>query len=75
MRVLDPVTSETRLVPPGGHVAGIYARTDIERGVHKAPANEVVRGIITPDLPGNRRPLRCRSTRASRTSSTRAAST
>ena len=25
---------------------GIYARTDIERGVHKAPANEVVRGII-----------------------------
>jgi len=27
-------------------VVGIYARTDIERGVHKAPANEVVRGII-----------------------------
>jgi uncharacterized protein len=33
-------------VPPSGHVTGIYARTDIERGVHKAPANEVVRGII-----------------------------
>jgi uncharacterized protein len=33
-------------IPPCGHVAGIYARTDIERGVHKAPANEVVRGII-----------------------------
>jgi phage tail sheath protein FI len=33
-------------VPPTGHVAGIYARTDIERGVHKAPANEVVRGIL-----------------------------
>jgi len=33
-------------VPPSGHVAGIYARTDIERGVHKAPANEVVRGGI-----------------------------
>jgi phage tail sheath protein FI len=32
-------------VPPSGHVVGIYARTDIERGVHKAPANEVVRGI------------------------------
>lgn len=32
-------------VPPSGHVLGIYARTDIERGVHKAPANEVVRGI------------------------------
>jgi phage tail sheath protein FI len=32
-------------IPPAGHVMGIYARTDIERGVHKAPANEVVRGI------------------------------
>lgn len=32
-------------IPPSGHMAGIYARTDIERGVHKAPANEVVRGI------------------------------
>jgi phage tail sheath protein FI len=34
------------LVPPSGHVAGIMARTDVERGVHKAPANEVVRGAI-----------------------------
>jgi phage tail sheath protein FI len=33
-------------VPPAGHVLGVYARTDIERGVHKAPANEVVRGIV-----------------------------
>jgi uncharacterized protein len=32
-------------IPPAGHVLGIYARTDIERGVHKAPANEVVRGV------------------------------
>ena len=32
-------------IPPSGHTVGIYARTDIERGVHKAPANEVVRGI------------------------------
>jgi len=32
-------------IPPSGHLVGIYARTDIERGVHKAPANEVVRGI------------------------------
>ena len=31
-------------LPPSGFVAGIYARTDTERGVHKAPANEVVRG-------------------------------
>jgi uncharacterized protein len=32
-------------IPPAGHVMGVYARTDNERGVHKAPANEVVRGI------------------------------
>ncbi|MCZ7640225.1 MAG: phage tail sheath subtilisin-like domain-containing protein [Verrucomicrobia bacterium] len=33
-------------VPPAGHILGIYARTDVERGVHKAPANEVIRGIL-----------------------------
>ncbi|RYG25195.1 phage tail sheath family protein, partial [bacterium] len=33
-------------IPPAGHMLGIYARTDIERGVHKAPANEVVRGVV-----------------------------
>lgn len=32
-------------LPPDGFVAGIYARSDVERGVHKAPANEVIRGI------------------------------
>jgi uncharacterized protein len=32
-------------LPPSGHVVGIYARVDDERGVHKAPANEVVRGV------------------------------
>ena len=32
-------------VPPSGHIMGIYARTDNTRGVHKAPANEVVLGI------------------------------
>jgi phage tail sheath protein FI len=35
-----------KLVPPSGHVAGVYARVDAERGVHKAPANEIVRGVI-----------------------------
>ena len=35
-------------VPPSGHVAGIWARNDRERGVHKAPANEVVRGALGP---------------------------
>jgi hypothetical protein len=33
-------------IPPSGHMLGIYARTDVERGVHKAPANEVVRGVV-----------------------------
>lgn len=38
----------TKIVPPSGHIAGIYARTDAERGVWKAPAGTeaVVRGII-----------------------------
>lgn len=31
-------------IPPSGHVSGVYARSDAERGVHKAPANEVIRG-------------------------------
>jgi hypothetical protein len=33
-------------IPPSGHMLGIYARTDIDRGVHKAPANEIVRGVV-----------------------------
>jgi len=33
-------------VPPSGHIAGIYARTDEERGVHKAPANAAVLGAL-----------------------------
>ena len=33
-------------MPPSGHIAGIYARTDATRGVHKAPANEAVRGAV-----------------------------
>jgi len=33
-------------IPPSGNVIGVYARTDDERGVHKAPANEVVNGIV-----------------------------
>ena len=44
--VHDPVTGKNVPVPPSGHVAGIYARVDSERGVHKAPANEPVRGAL-----------------------------
>ncbi|MGD8279162.1 MAG: phage tail sheath C-terminal domain-containing protein, partial [Gemmatimonadota bacterium] len=45
LSVLDVRTGEERNVPPAGHMAGIYNRSDIRVGVHKAPANEVVRGI------------------------------
>ncbi|GAB4197237.1 MAG: phage tail sheath family protein [Roseiflexaceae bacterium] len=38
-------------VPPCGHIAGIWARNDNERGVHKAPANEPVRGILDVAAP------------------------
>lgn len=39
------------LVPPSGHMAGIWARTDETRGVWKAPANEIVRGALDVERP------------------------
>ncbi len=45
IQVYDPERGNV-FVPPSGHVAGVYARTDNERGVHKAPANEIVRGAL-----------------------------
>jgi phage tail sheath protein FI len=50
IKVNDPATNQIIEVPPSGHVAGIYARNDNTRGVHKAPANEVVRGAIDVDF-------------------------
>ncbi len=50
VRVFDPVSERPIFLPPSGHVAGIYARNDVERGVHKAPANEVVRLAIGFEL-------------------------
>ena len=41
----DDIPKEITL-PPSGFVCGIYARNDVERGVHKAPANEIVRGAL-----------------------------
>jgi phage tail sheath protein FI len=49
LRVRDPSIRQEVAVPPSGHVAGIYARVDVERGVHKSPANEVIRGITRID--------------------------
>jgi phage tail sheath protein FI len=44
--LVDPPSQGLIYVPPSGHVAGIYARVDTARGVHKAPANETVRGAL-----------------------------
>ncbi len=50
VRVLDPVAppdlSREINLPASGFVSGIYARNDIEQGVHKSPANEIVRGAL-----------------------------
>jgi phage tail sheath protein FI len=44
IEVIDPLTRSPIEIPPSGHVAGVWARTDERRGVHKAPANEVILG-------------------------------
>jgi phage tail sheath protein FI len=45
VEVYDPFKGNI-FQPPSGYICGIYARSDSERGVHKAPANEIVRGAI-----------------------------
>ena len=50
INVADPTPNApttTISIPPSGHIAGVWARSDSERGVHKAPANEVIRGVIS----------------------------
>lgn len=50
--VRDPLApSELIEVAPSGHVAGLYARSDAARGVHKAPANEILRGALDVGYP------------------------
>lgn len=46
IKVFDPVSQGNIAHPPSGHIAGVYARVDGERGVYKAPANEVIRGAV-----------------------------
>jgi phage tail sheath protein FI len=46
IKAFNPATGTNEFLPPSGHVAGVWARSDAERGVHKAPANEVVRGAL-----------------------------
>ncbi|MEZ0228905.1 MAG: phage tail sheath family protein [Planctomycetota bacterium] len=49
LRVLDPLSKSVKVIPPSGHVAGLYARSDREQGVHKAPANDTLNDVIGLD--------------------------
>lgn len=53
IRVIDPISGEEIDVPPSGLMAGIFARNDIQYGVHKSPANEVVRSAVRFEAPIN----------------------
>jgi len=53
LNVVDPTTNITTLIPPGGHIAGIYARSDTNENVAKDPANEQILGITSLQLPIN----------------------
>jgi len=50
IKVFDPLLGQGVYVPPSGHMAGVWARSDDTRGVHKAPANEIIRGAIDLEL-------------------------
>lgn len=54
LQVFDPLDKRNIYIPPSGSVIGIYARSDNTRGVHKAPANEVVRGVVGLDCQYNK---------------------
>lgn len=49
------ISPTLKRVPPCGHIAGIYARTDARTGVHKAPANEALEGVFKLGLDLNDR--------------------
>jgi phage tail sheath protein FI len=54
IEVYDPASKGRKMVPPSGHVAGIYARVDARRGVHKAPGNEILLGALGVKYPISR---------------------
>lgn len=54
LEVFDPLDKKNMALPPSGSVAGIFARSDNTRGVHKAPANEVVRACVGLDCQFNK---------------------
>lgn len=54
LSVFDPLDKKNICIPPSGSVMGIYARSDNSKGVHKAPANEVVRSCTGLSVPFNK---------------------
>ncbi len=57
IQVQDAETKQTRMVPPCGAVAGVYSRTDSQKGVHKAPANEPVIGAVDTEVAMDQREM------------------
>ena len=45
-QIMEPDSDGSLMMPPSGHIAGVYARVDAERGVFKAPGNEGIRGAL-----------------------------
>lgn len=54
LEIFDPLDKKNIAVPPSGSILGIFARSDNTRGVHKAPANEVVRACVGLDCQFNK---------------------
>lgn len=54
VQVFDPAEKRNVYIPPSGSVAGVFARSDSSRGIEKAPANEVLRGVTGLDVQYNR---------------------
>ncbi|MDW8408167.1 MAG: phage tail sheath subtilisin-like domain-containing protein [Anaerolineae bacterium] len=50
IEVMHPVTNQPAHIPPSEHIAGIWARNDNTRGVHKAPASSVMRRTLSGDI-------------------------
>jgi phage tail sheath protein FI len=48
IEVIDPLTHRSLAVPPSGHIAGVWARSDRSRGVHEPPEDEVLLGASAP---------------------------
>ncbi len=50
IKTANPSNGQLGFMPPSGHMAGIWSRNDDTRGVHKAPANEVIRGVVSLEM-------------------------